>query len=157
MQLCSDFPLPLEDLLLLGLVRVVLEDGLEDDDHGRVQGAALRLQHELDVTQRRDDDDLPAAVVVVLDALDRELEHVGQDPRHRGVLVVGQEDLLAEGKRRRQLASTELGHPGERLQLVTQLRLHTHRLRAHQLDHCAPSEELLDLDLQVLLAIIAED
>ena len=46
-----DVPLPLEHFLLLGLIWVVLEDGFEDDNHGRVQRAALGLQYELDIPQ----------------------------------------------------------------------------------------------------------
>ena len=140
LQLGPDLPLPLEDLLLLDLVWVVLEDGLEDHNHGRVEGAALRFQNELDVPQRRDDHDLPAAMIVVLDTLDRELEHVRQDLRHRRVLVVRQENLLTEGQRRCQLSPTELRHPEQCLQLVAELWLHAHRLRAHQFNDCASSE-----------------
>lgn len=131
----SQLPLPLQDLLLLYFVRIVLEDRLEYHNHRRVKGAALRLQDELNVSQRGDDHDLAAAVAVVLDALYREFQHVGQDLRHGGVLIVGEEYLLAEGEGLRLLAAAELGHAEERLQFVAQLRFGAHRLRAHQLNN----------------------
>ena len=50
-ELGSQLSLPFEDFFLLEFVRIVLEDSLEDEDHGGVERAALCLEDELDVTQ----------------------------------------------------------------------------------------------------------
>ena len=69
---------------------------LENDDHGGVKRAALCLQNKLDISESRDNDDLSVERWVVFYALNRELKHKREDFDHGSVLIIDQEQLLAE-------------------------------------------------------------